>query len=100
MILKNDLSHKATKPLRAQPTMKLATHALTVQKGWKSGGNEGEDLVAVLVVGVWMSGGDVGEEEGGGHSPGIEMRWRLMAALTLPTAARSLREEGRCGWRE
>ena len=32
VILKNDLSHKATKPLRAQATMKLGTHALSAQR--------------------------------------------------------------------
>ena len=32
VILKSDLSQKATKPLCAQPTVKLATHALTAQR--------------------------------------------------------------------
>ena len=42
---------------------------------------------------------DVGEG-GGGAPPGDGDEMAMMAALTRPTAARPLREEGRCGWRE
>ena len=50
----------------------------------------------VLLVDEWVYVG----EEGGGAPPGDRDEMAMMAALTRPTAARSLREEGRCGWRE
>ena len=43
---------------------------------------------------------DVGEEGREGAPPGDRDEMAMMAALTRPTAARPLREEGRYGWRE
>ena len=50
----------------------------------------------VLLVDEWV---DVGEERDGG-TPADRDEMAMMAALTRPTAARPLREEARCGWRE
>ena len=41
---------------------------------------------------------DVGEE--GRALPGDRDEMAMVAALTRPTAARPLRQEGGCGWRE
>ena len=43
---------------------------------------------------------DVGGGEGGGAPPGDRDEMAMMATLIRPTAARPLREEERCGWRE
>ena len=43
---------------------------------------------------------DVGGGRGERAPPGDRDEMAMMAALTRRTAARRLREEGRCGWRE